>query len=56
LWYTTDAGDINHTKAQLHQVYLDGRNNVQTVKYKMKNLASQVQSATTVTAVNAIVW
>lgn len=56
LWYTLENSDVNHTKAQMHQVYLDARNNVQTVKYKMKNLAGQVQSAITAADVNAIVW
>lgn len=56
LWYTIESGDVSHSKAQMHQVYIDGRNNVQTVKYKMKNLVAQVNAATTAAQVSAIVW
>jgi hypothetical protein len=54
LWYTVEAGDIEHTKAQIHQVYLDGRAAVQRKKYTAKNLVAQVQTATDTATVNAI--
>jgi hypothetical protein len=54
LWYTLENGDVEHTKAQIHQVYLDGRAAVQRKKYTAKNLVTQVESATDAAMVNAI--
>jgi hypothetical protein len=55
-WYTIEDGNVVHTKGEFNQVYVDGRANVQTVKYHRANLEAQVNAAATVSAVNAIVW
>lgn len=56
VWYTVEGGNIEHTKAQFVQVYLDGRSNVQTVKYHRATLEAQVNAAIDVDSVKAIVW
>lgn len=56
LWYTVEAGNVYHTVAQFTQVFLDASANVQTVKYHRATLEYQVNAATTIEQVNAIVW
>lgn len=55
-WYTVEAGNVDHTKAQFVQVYLDGRRNVATNKYHRAALEAQVTAATDRAGVNAVVW
>ncbi len=64
-WYTEEEGNISHTGAQIIQVYLDARLNVQTQMLHCGTLNSQIDAITisdTVTeadainSVNAIVW
>lgn len=56
IWFTMEAGNVPHTAAQFITVYLDGRANVQTVKYHRAALEAQVSPCTTIDAVNAITW
>lgn len=53
---TLDAGYQNHTVAQIQQVAKDSKTPFMNNLNKYNNLKSQVQSATTVDAINAIVW
>lgn len=53
-WYTIEQGYVDHTAQQFIQVWLDGRNNLRTVKEKAAGLIAQVQAATTIDEVNAI--
>lgn len=55
-WYTVENGQVDHTKDQFCQVYVDGRNHTATTKYHRADLEAQVNACTTVDAVNAIVW
>jgi len=54
LWYTIENGDTDHTKDQIHKLYLDGRAAVQRKKYTARDLAAQVMAAEDSAAVNAI--
>lgn len=56
LWYTIEAGNVAHTKAQFVQVYLDGRNNVQTNSYRRAIKEGQVGACTTADLVGTIAW
>ncbi len=56
LWYTVEDGNVSHTAAQFITAYLDGRTNVQTVKYHRASLEATALAATTIDAVNAVVW
>ena len=55
-WYTVESGNMIHSGAQFIQIYLDARANVQTVKYHRSGLDAQVNAATTIEQVSAIVW
>jgi hypothetical protein len=55
-WYTVEVGGVMHTVAQLNQVWQDGNNYLTNQFNKWDSLVKQVKSATTVDAVNAIVW
>lgn len=55
-WYTIEAGNVNHTKDQFNQAFVDGRSYVASNKYHRANLDAQVDACTTVDAVNAITW
>lgn len=56
-WYTVEDGkEVPHTVAQFAQVYKDGRNWVASCKAKLENLTAQVNSATTISAVQAVTW
>jgi hypothetical protein len=63
LWYTTEAGNVDHTKEQFIQLFLNGRTAVALRKRQLAILESQAQSYTNSTTpttdianVNAIAW
>jgi hypothetical protein len=56
LWYTLENGNLEHTKAQFVQIYLDCRTHVQTIKYHGAVLTAQVNAAIDKASVDAIVW
>lgn len=56
LWYTVEAGNITHTTAQFIQVYLDGRSNVQSIKYHHTSKLATVIVAKTEEDVAGIIW
>jgi hypothetical protein len=43
-WYTVEAGYVDHSKDEFHQVYLDGRASVQRKRYRAKDLMTQVNT------------
>ena len=49
-------GYINHTAAQIQQAGLDGKSAVLAALVKRKALVDQISAATTITAVQAVVW
>ena len=53
---TLDAGFLTHTLPQLQQVFKDGFDFGQAQITKYNQLKAQVEAATTVDGVNAIVW
>lgn len=56
-WYTVESGFVDHTADQITQVFLDGRAYINEQKtVKLASLLVQVQTASTVGEVNAIVW
>jgi hypothetical protein len=55
-WKTIDAGYLTHTKAQFQQVFIDGHAYGNNQIAKLNNLKAQVDSATTQTDVEGIVW
>jgi hypothetical protein len=56
-WYTVENGFVDHTKDQITQVFLDGRAYINEQKtVKLASLLEQVQSATTIDEVQAIIW
>lgn len=60
IWYTVEAGNVSHTKAQFVQAYLDGRRHIADTKYRLASLEPQVDAITDVTTgmaqVQVIVW
>jgi hypothetical protein len=55
-WYTLEDGFITHTRDQFIQVCTDGDNHEEPLKMRYYTLEAQVNAATTVDEVNAIVW
>lgn len=55
-WKTVDAGDIIHNATQIKQLFKDGKAWKQSNVDKYRNLRDQVNAATTVAQVQAIVW
>ncbi len=55
-FYTVDAGWIAHTQAQLQSAFLDGGNWKDAQYAQAQTLIGQVEPATTVSAVQAVVW
>lgn len=53
---TLDAGWLSHTKDEFYGVYSDGDSWKEAQYAQLTGLVGQVQSATTVTAVNSITW
>ncbi len=56
LWYTVENNNVEHTKAQFIQVYLDCRLNVQTIKYHRATLEAQVIACTDQPSIDLIEW
>lgn len=56
MWWTQENGRVSHTGAQFIQVYLDARTNEVNQYAHYDSLVSQVNAATTVSAVDAIIW
>jgi hypothetical protein len=56
IWATIEDGFIEHTRDQFITVINDGAAHEETLKMKYYNLEAQVNAATTVDEVNAIVW
>jgi hypothetical protein len=56
IWYTVESGNIIHSKDEFAQVFLDARDHVGNVKYKLADLEAQVLQAIDKPAVDAIVW
>lgn len=57
LWYTVETGNVNHTKNQFIQAFLNGRSAVALRKQQAATLEAQIKAVTTnPTDVYAIAW
>lgn len=54
LWYTVEAGGVNHTKDQFNQVWLDGRTTMSNAFSKWDSLVKQVSSYTSDNDINTV--
>jgi hypothetical protein len=55
-WATVEDGFVTHTRDQFIQVIKDGASHEKNAKMKYYQLEAQVNAATTIDQVNAIVW
>jgi hypothetical protein len=56
-WYTIETGNnVEHTKIQFIQVFLDARVNVKTVKYHQATLNARVNACTDKASIDDINW